>query len=588
MSRIKHWMLTLSVLLLWGGFAAAQAPGGGVSFTATLNPPQCSLGEQVVLELRLSGAVQNPVQPDVPAVPGLVIQPAGTSNSFTSINGVTSSACTFTYLINPTRTGDFTIPAVTVSDGVSNYSTQPQSLSVSASAAPVPSAPPQPAPGGMPWGGPPGNGGFAPTLPTVPRGAPVLVEAEVSNSHPYVNEAVIYTFRLLHRVSLMGQPNYEPASATGVLREDLGQSHLTQTVERNGERYNMVEVRTAFFPISPGDITIGPTRLTCQLEPDWSDPSAGLSMGLDPVKQLNTDPILLHVKPIPVAGRPPSFKGAVGHNFNWNVSLNKDSVKVGEPARLSLSITGDCHPDLLLDPVLPSWPGLRSYTPESQSGAFNKTDLTVNKTWTYSLAPLQPGSHKLDGIVWSYFDTNKARYVTLNAPLLTLQATGQAARPSDSSLSTGGPGGAPAESELTGPWTGMQLTLPGGQGPAAPVAATIPWLFTGLAYALSRAGAAHQARQQTVPARLRRAANALRRASDPSAVHAAAYAALEVQHGRPLSGLTLAQQSEVLPPAVSAALAELEAMRYAPPGSEASGAKRVSEMRDVLLKALLS
>ena len=130
----------------------------------------------------------------------------------------------------------------------------------------------------------------------------MLVECEVSNTHPYVGELVVYTFRFLHRVQLAGSVNFEPPPPTGMLREDLGQS--TNQVTRNGMEYAQSEVRTAYFPTSPGSLTIAPTRLSCQLAPDFLDPS--FSFRGDGVRELSTQPVTLEVLPLPTQGRPPS------------------------------------------------------------------------------------------------------------------------------------------------------------------------------------------------------------------------------------------------------------------------------------------
>jgi hypothetical protein len=575
--------LTLLLLCLFGSWAVAQGPD--VIFDASLSTYDCAVGEQVVLELKLTGSLNEPAQPTVPQLPGVDVQPAGVSNNISIINGVTSSASTYTYILTPRTDGRHRIPPIQVMIGGATYSTQPLTLNVRAagtSRPPVGSPPlfPPPLPGQNPWGGPPA--GFDPVLPTVPQGLPLLVECEVSNPQPYVNELVVYTFRFLHRVQLLGNSNYEPPSATGFLREDLGQT--TYNTERNGTTYACSEVKTAFFPISSGPLTIGPTRLTCQIQPDpFGDPAAFMA---DPMRELSSDPIQLQVQPLPAEGRPPSFKGAVGKNISWQLSLNRDQVKVGEPARLQVAITGDCHQDLFTEPQLPNWPGIRSYSPESTASPYEKPNFRVTKTFKYPLVPLQPGNHDLSGLSWSYFDPQSARYVTLTAPKLSFSATGQAIRADKAPASVGTGGKSTAANPLSGPWLGFGWNWGWSRRPALFVLALAPWLLTGLVWFSSSARRRFEAHRQTPQARLGRAVAGVRKAPDLEALFNLAYPALEIRHRTPLKGLPLQRLREILPGHVVDELEAMEALRYAP--DALTSPERLETFRKVILEELQS
>ena len=61
MVRRLFWLLMLLTLAAW-----AQ----GVEWTAALSTPRCNVGEQVVLELRLSGSTTDPLEPRLPDIAG--------------------------------------------------------------------------------------------------------------------------------------------------------------------------------------------------------------------------------------------------------------------------------------------------------------------------------------------------------------------------------------------------------------------------------------------------------------------------------------------------------------------------------------
>ena len=219
-----------------------------VEWTSALSTTRCNVGEQVVLELRLSGSTTDPLEPRVPDIAGVSMEFAGASKNVSMINGVTTSSSTYTYILTPTQQGTITVPGIALSVDGQSYTTEPLKLQVGVSSGGPQSAPPGGTPGGLGpngagWGGPQNQ---IPASQPQSDAQPVLVECEVSNSHPYVGELVVYTFRFLHRVSLVGGVNFEPPPPTGMLREELGQSQTT--VQRHGVDYAQREVRPPYFP----------------------------------------------------------------------------------------------------------------------------------------------------------------------------------------------------------------------------------------------------------------------------------------------------------------------------------------------------
>ena len=560
----------LALLMLLTLAAWAQ----GVEWTAALSTPRCNVGEQVVLELRLSGSTSDPLEPRVPDIAGVSMEFAGASKNMSMINGVTSSSSTYTYILTPTQQGSLTVPAISLSVDGQTYTTEPLKLQVGVSSGqpqPVPPGGTSPGlgPNGAGWGGPQNQ------LPSVPVDAqPVLVECEVSNTHPYVGELVVYTFRFLHRVNLVGGVNFEPPPPTGMLREDLGQSQ--STVQRNGVDYAQSEVRTAFFPTSPGSLSIAPTRLSCQLAPDFLDPS--FSLRGDGVRELSTQQVELEVLPLPTQGRPPSFNGAVGRHFELSASLNKTLIKAGDPVKLAVTIIGDEHPDLLLDPTLPNWPGVRSYSSDASVLPYEKPNYRASKTFKIPLVPQQGGEFQLSDLSWSYFDPASRRYVTLTANPMVLKVEG--GRPVAGQ--TAAPG-TPVD-PLRGPQSGQDS----GQGwalqPGVALLSVLPW---GISLVLLVFGHAHQQYElslQTHQARLKRVERKVGKAKSLEELAQLAYQGLEIRKGMALIGLPLVRLREILSPEMVDALERAEAARYSPEGD--NDAKKVDDFRQLLLREL--
>ena len=558
-------LLVLLCLLSWAAWAQ------GVEWLAALSTERCNVGEAVVLELRLVGSTSDSLEPRIPDIAGVSMEFAGASKNISDINGKVTSASTFTYVLTPTQQGQIVVPGIPISVDGRTYTTEPLKLQVGVSSGQTQPGT-GPVPPGLPgWGGPQ-NQVPAPTPESTAQ--PVLVECEVSNTHPYVGELVVYTFRFLHRVQLAGPVNFEPPPPTGLLREDLGQS--TSRVFRNGVEYSQSEVRTAYFPTAAGSLTIPPTRLTCQLAPDFLDPTFMMNGG--GVRELATQPVQLEVLPLPSQGRPPSFNGAVGRHLTLHASLNRTHIKAGEPVKLDVTITGDEHADLLLDPTLPNWPGVRSYSSESSSTPFEKPHFRASKTFRIPLVPQQGGEFQLSDLSWSYFDPANRRYVTLTANPMTLKVEGEAPKPGHASAP-----GAPLD-PLRGPLLGLDSPQSWALEPGVALLAVLPWGLSVLLLLLGHAQHQYEMSLQTHHARLKRVEKKVARAKSLEELAQLAYQGLEIRKGMALNGLPLVRLREILSAEMVDQLEMAEAARYSPEGD--SDPKKVDSFRQFLLREL--
>lgn len=562
-------LLVLLCLLTWAAWAQ------GVEWLAALSTERCNVGEAVVLELRLVGSTSDSLDPRIPDIPGVSMEFAGASKNISDINGKITSASTFTYVLTPTQQGQITIPGIPMTVDGRTYTTEALKLQVGVSSGQTqPSSPGGSVPPGLPgWGGPQNQ---IPVPSPESSAQPVLVECEVSNTHPYVGELVVYTFRFLHRVQLTGSVNFEPPPPTGLLREDLGQS--TSQVTRNGVAYSQSQVRTAYFPTAAGPLTIPPTRLTCQLAPDFLD--RNFMLNGDGVRELATQPVQLEVLPLPSQGRPPSFNGAVGRHLTLHASLNRTVVKAGEPVKLDVTITGDEHADLLLDPTLPNWPGVRSYSSDTSSTPYEKPNFRASKTFRIPLVPQQGGEFQLSDLSWSYFDPSNRRYVTLTANPMVLKVEGGAPKAGQSPAP-----GAPLD-PLRGPLLGTDSPQNWAVQPGVAVLAVLPWGLSLLLLVLGHAQRQYEMSLQTHHARLKRVENKVARAKTLEELAQLAYQGLEIRKGMALNGLPLVRLREILSAEMVDQLEMAEAARYSPEGD--SDSKTVDRFRQLLLRELRS
>jgi hypothetical protein len=452
-----RWNRLTSTLL--GAALLTAVAFAQVTIDTKVDSQSVGLGGQVTLTLSLAGDIQDAEEPEIPNMEAFLVHKLGVSRQLSYINGQSSSSTTYSYLLTARKVGRFTIPPLSMTVNGQTRETNPVVIEViadpsisahrsntspanpgfldpsrpggyrnprfSRSRNPFAPALPPLAPGQSPWGGPPGTAPGSPDRqPEAPRAEPkgpmVSVEADISKPFPYLNEAITYKFRFLHRVNLDGNPNYEPASATGFVREDLGQR--TYQDKRDGTEYSISEATTLFFPTSTGQFQIKPTRLTCRLGLEDLAAFDNFSSLVDATRELVTHTINIGVKPLPTNGRPSDFSGGVG-SFSLKTSLASNEVEQGQPVKLTITIEGDGHPDFVSQPVLPDTGDFKYYRSESHSEINKQDGFKGTKTFTVPVVPLKAGNVSFPALQLSYFDPRTERYETVTSQPLSLKVS---------------------------------------------------------------------------------------------------------------------------------------------------------------------
>ena len=113
--------LTVGVIGLVGFSAAGFAD---VAVSASVDQAHISFGESVTLTISVNGAHSVPA-PTIPKIDGLNFSGPSLSQNFSMVNGQISQSVNLVYQVSPTRPGEFTIPALTLSSGDKNYQTTP-------------------------------------------------------------------------------------------------------------------------------------------------------------------------------------------------------------------------------------------------------------------------------------------------------------------------------------------------------------------------------------------------------------------------------------------------------------------------------
>jgi hypothetical protein len=456
MNHLRISLLSL-LALLWGAGAFAQ-----VSFIAKA---QKVIGQDDVLEVSFTLDGVSEVDNFVPPTfsPFQIAGGPSTTAGFNLINGNASKYYSVSYYLKPSGTGKFTIGSATVT--VNNQTLHSNNLTVevvkgsTGSNAAAPQNPFQAMMGGMP---------NMPNMPDPMNGASpsdygdeflkkgenaeekikknMLVKMSVSRNTCYVGEPIVATCKLYSRVlsqsKVVERPSFSGFSVFEMAQPEQG--NVSREV-LGGKPYNGFLIRKAqLYPLQSGDLTIEPVELDNSVTfyrqgkaPKTQAPSGSPfdqmlkdfwgdgDVEAVPEKHslsLTTDPVVIHVKPLPEAGKPADFTGAVGQ-FSIQSSLSSTTLKTNETDTLTLVVTGTGNLPMINAPALHMPVGLESYDPSAKE----QLDQTISpikgrKVFTYVFTANKEGSYTIPSITLSYFDPQTTSYKTVSADPLLLKA----------------------------------------------------------------------------------------------------------------------------------------------------------------------
>lgn len=369
-----------------------------LSFTAKVDKTEATIQDQIILTLSVEGT-QRGVRPHLPPLLSFNVMSRGSSTRMQIVNGQITSAVDYNYILIPKKTGTFEVGPATLKNKGKIISSNKITLKIS-------------------------------SADKKPQAAKDLfVSTTVSNKTPYVNEQIIYTFRLYRRVKIANASLDNP-SFEGFRVESLGKERQYETVI-NGKSFLVTEIKQALFPSRKGTLEIDPATIQCDVairqrrggffnDPFFDDSFFGFSR-TEP-KVLHSNPITVKVKPLPAEGKTPLFSGLVG-NFNITTNISKGQLEAGDTTTLTITIQGKGNIRDAHSPELPSLAHLKIYddkptlTTRTSGDTFGGT-LTIKK----ALVPLKEGRLKVPSLAFTYFDPQKERYELRKSTPLTIQA----------------------------------------------------------------------------------------------------------------------------------------------------------------------
>ena len=239
-----------------------------------------------------------------------------------------------------------------------------------------------------------------------PAQADVLLEVDAEPANPYVQQQVIYTIRLLHRVDL-SSPRFSPitASADAIIKPLGDGSQSTRRID--GITYEVLEQRYAVFPQQSGRLVIEPLVLTTQIVNGRRSLFDPFSQSLQ-TRRVESEAVALDVRPVP-ADFPADATWLPARRLRLHEEWEPDTTTA--EAGVPLSRTLFLWADGLVSGQLPKLEleapaGLKVYPDQAQSNEQDTANgFTAVQQQKFAIIAGAPGSQRFAALSLPWWNT---------------------------------------------------------------------------------------------------------------------------------------------------------------------------------------
>ena len=387
------------IAFLLTSFASAQ-----VTFEAKVSKKKLGMNERMRIDFVMNkdGDNFNP-----PSFENFMVV-GGPSQSINNswINGVRTYSKTYSYFLAPKKRGKFTIGQSTIEIEGETYKTLPLTIEVTAAI----------------------DKPKDPNDPNYIASKNIHLVAEVSKTNPYLNEAITVVYKLYISPNTgvdtwreLDNPRYVDFWSQNIDVKELKLVNSTY----DGEDYRYVVLRkVVLYPQKTGKLNIEPLTLDIKVRVPTNRRNIFGDRQMQVVhRTVAAGSRTINVKPLPDAGRPLDFSGAVG-SFDFKVLTNKDELKATEALQARVEVSGKGNLKLFDLPKLTLPSSLEVYEPEHKENvSTNLSGMRGSIIDSYTIVPSYQGKYPIPSVSFSYFDLDSNSYKTIASDELIIDVT---------------------------------------------------------------------------------------------------------------------------------------------------------------------
>jgi tetratricopeptide (TPR) repeat protein len=404
LGRIFCGLIILSIVLSMPGTAWADP-----KLEVSLDRDTISLGDSAVLSMSFEDCSPSGM-PNLPTIANIQYGGQSSEQSFSLVGASMTRKTTYSIEVHPTRAGVFHIPPIEENVDGTVLRSRPLTLKVLQ-----------------------GN-------EQQPAGAPetAFVRIIPSTNIVYVGQTVPVELQCYCQDNV-GNIQLPQFSSDDFIIADLPnpRQHASRVRVGNGV-YNLFSFRTTATAIKTGTFDLGPATWSLTVFGGehnffgWSESHQAT---------FTSDAPEIRVVPVPTAGAPPSFNGALGDFSLAEYDAGPTTVGVGDPITLKIRIAGHGAFDTVTLPTNndAEWREFKTYPPTSKVDISDPVQMEGSKYFEQVITPQNADIKEIPPFAFSFFDPADKTFHTLTHSAIPLTVNATAATPQPTVISTGAP-----------------------------------------------------------------------------------------------------------------------------------------------------
>lgn len=397
-------------------FLVCSTLSAQIQFEARVSKTTLGLNERLRIDFMMNVDGDNFVQPSFDGFRIIAGPSQQVSQSW--VNGRSSFEKAYSYFLTPNQKGTFTIKPAAIEYNGQIYKTAPIKIIVTA-------ATEQPR---------------DPNDTQMSGDENLYLVADVSKTNPYINEPITVVYKLYFAnigISNLGEsskPKYNDFWSQNIeIKQPVAEEGIFK-----GQNFRFIVLKkVVLYPQKSGRLKIEPLSLSVDVQlPTNRRDMFGRMMLTETTKRVSAGSKTINVKPLPEAGKPDDFSGAVG-DFDFKVTPSKTNLKHGESLDLVVSVTGKGNLKLfsLPKPVVPN--ALEMYDAvHSEDISTPLSGMTGKSSDSYTIIPQYRGNYPVKPMQFSYFDLSSGTYKTIKSPEVMINVV-DGPTPADSTATDG-------------------------------------------------------------------------------------------------------------------------------------------------------
>ena len=193
-----------------------------------------------------------------------------------------------------------------------------------------------------------------------------------------------------------------------------------KTATDGGKGWVIRSFSRTLIPVASGRFQVEPASLFCEEAVQFQRDIFGQRVPTQTRKlRVSGEAITLDVQPVPAAGRPASFAGAIGQGFTMDVSADRTVLQAGDPLKLSFTIRGDGSMDSASLPNLAA-SGLPPSHFRLPDGDVAGIKDERGKHFEVTVRVTDPSVREIPPIEYSWFDPSTGKFASTHSQPIAL------------------------------------------------------------------------------------------------------------------------------------------------------------------------